>query len=295
MELILKLVLVHIIIDFIFQTDKSVNDKLKHKLKSKKVYIHPLLHGIGSCLIIQTYKFIPFAILIIVSHFLIDLIKIYKENNNNKRLLFLIDQLLHLLIIGVVFVLYTKLNINEINIIELLNKNILLITCLVFITKPAAILVKVFISKWSLDEKQNNDEQKKGIEPLQEKETLFEAGMWIGILERLLIFGFIVIGKWEAIGFLLAAKSVFRFGDLKGTKDQSKTEYILIGTLSSFFIAIIIGYTFIQLNIKSQKNIDKINEQKIESVVDKSNTINDDKTSKLLKTDRNTTSFLIDI
>jgi hypothetical protein len=40
------------------------------------------------------------------------------------------------------------------------------------------------------------------------------------------------------VGFLIAAKSVFRFGDLKESKDRKLTEYILVGTLVSFGLAI---------------------------------------------------------
>ena len=84
-------------------------------------------------------------------------------------------------------------------------------------------------------------------------ETLQNAGKWIGILERLMIFGFILLGKWEGIGFLLAAKSVFRFGDLKDARDMKLTEYVLIGTLLSFGMAMLLGaltvyFTGISLN-----------------------------------------------
>ncbi len=74
-----------------------------------------------------------------------------------------------------------------------------------------------------------------------EKESLKNAGKWIGIIERILILTFILINEWAPIGFLLAAKSVFRFGDLKEGKDHKKTEYILIGTLLSFTFAIFLG------------------------------------------------------
>ncbi len=67
------------------------------------------------------------------------------------------------------------------------------------------------------------------------------------MLERLLVFSFILLNQWEAIGFLLAAKSVFRFGDLTNAKDRQLTEYILIGTLLSFGIAIIISLTYLKL------------------------------------------------
>ena len=55
------------------------------------------------------------------------------------------------------------------------------------------------------------------------------------------MFCFIITNHFEAIGFLLAAKSIFRFGDLKEAKDRKLTEYVLIGTLLSFGIAILIG------------------------------------------------------
>ena len=67
------------------------------------------------------------------------------------------------------------------------------------------------------------------------------------MLERLFVFVFVVTANWEGIGFLLAAKSVFRFGDLKESKDRKLTEYILIGTLLSFGIAIATGMLVLKL------------------------------------------------
>jgi RsiW-degrading membrane proteinase PrsW (M82 family) len=67
------------------------------------------------------------------------------------------------------------------------------------------------------------------------------------MLERLFVFGFIVTTHWEAVGFFLAAKSVFRFGDLKEAKDRKLTEYMLIGTLLSFGFAILISLIYMRL------------------------------------------------
>ena len=50
-----------------------------------------------------------------------------------------------------------------------------------------------------------------------------------------------LVGCMEGIGFLLAAKSVFRFGELTKAKEVKITEYVLIGALSSFTIAILTG------------------------------------------------------
>src|SRR5690606_2679655 len=48
-----------------------------------------------------------------------------------------------------------------------------------------------------------------------DREILYKAGRWIGIIERVLVLSFVFIQQFGAVGFLLAAKSVFRFGDLK--------------------------------------------------------------------------------
>jgi hypothetical protein len=83
-----------------------------------------------------------------------------------------------------------------------------------------------------------------------EQNSLANAGKYIGILERLFVFVFILTNHWEGVGFLIAAKSVFRFGDLKKSKDRKLTEYILIGTLLSFGLAIITALATLYL-IKS--------------------------------------------
>ena len=41
--------------------------------------------------------------------------------------------------------------------------------------------------------------------------------------------------------FLLAAKSIFRFGDLRQSDDKMRTEYVLLGTLFSFTLTIMLG------------------------------------------------------
>ena len=91
---------------------------------------------------------------------------------------------------------------------------------------------QIFISKWTP-------------EPVgQDSASLQSAGKYIGFFERLLVFIFIIINQWAAVGFLLAAKSIFRFGDLKEAKDRKLTEYVLIGTLLSFGTAIFMALLF---------------------------------------------------
>jgi hypothetical protein len=76
--------------------------------------------------------------------------------------------------------------------------------------------------------------------------SLPNAGKYIGIIERIFVLIFIVMEHWEGIGLLIAAKSVFRFNDLKESNSRKLTEYILIGTLLSFGFAILTGIIYTQ-------------------------------------------------
>lgn len=65
------------------------------------------------------------------------------------------------------------------------------------------------------------------------------AGQMIGYVERLLIFIFVLCGSFEAIGFLITAKSILRFGE--SAKDKHYAEYVLLGTLLSCLLALIVA------------------------------------------------------
>lgn len=68
-----------------------------------------------------------------------------------------------------------------------------------------------------------------------------DAGLLIGILERAIMVIFILIDFYAGIGFFIAAKSIFRFGDLTQAKNIKFTEYVLVGTLLSATIVLVIG------------------------------------------------------
>ena len=82
---------------------------------------------------------------------------------------------------------------------------------------------------------------------------LQEAGRVIGRLERTIILIFYLAGSLEGIAFLVVAKSIYRFGDLrKGHWDDSDdgdrevtfsiSEYIILGSLLSYTFAILAGF-----------------------------------------------------
>tara|TARA_B100001063_G_scaffold188840_1_gene179389 strand:+ start:145720 stop:146427 length:708 start_codon:yes stop_codon:yes gene_type:complete len=233
MLLVLKLVLAHAIGDFVLQPDQWVKDKTIKKHKSKYLYFHVLIHALALLILLQFNTIYWIGIIsIVVSHYIIDVIKLNLTKKINPRLLFILDQIAHLIVIAIVALSYTQYSF-DIN--TLYSKNVLaLLLSLIAITSIASVIMRLVMSKWILDEDDAND-------------SLEKAGKYIGILERLFVFGFIIINQWSAIGLLIAAKSVFRFGDLSKAKDRKLTEYILIGTLLSFGIAISVGllYNFI--------------------------------------------------
>lgn len=66
---------------------------------------------------------------------------------------------------------------------------------------------------------------------------LRDGGRQIGLLERGLIYIMLLAGQPIGVGFLIAAKSVLRFGT--AMRDQRLAEYVIIGTLASFGWAIV--------------------------------------------------------
>lgn len=228
--LTLKLLLAHLLGDFFFQPNKWEKSKRKLKCKSPHLYWHILVHAAVLFIIVGfEFRFVLGICVILVSHYIIDVVKLNLLKKKNEQLLFFVDQFLHIVvIIGVAYFYFpTELKIDDFLTPELIS----LAIAILLITSVASICMKILISNWKPSE----------------KKTLKNAGTYIGMLERLFIFGFIVIDYWEGIGFLLAAKSVFRFGDLSNTEDRNLTEYILIGTLLSFGIAILIGVGYLHV------------------------------------------------
>ncbi|WP_460275464.1 DUF3307 domain-containing protein [Celeribacter sp. ULVN23_4] len=84
----------------------------------------------------------------------------------------------------------------------------------------------------------------------KEPQALDGAGALIGTLERILIYILTLSGMTAGIGFLVAAKSILRFGTVRDagpTEDRKTSEYIIIGTLASFGWAIAVSLGVIAL------------------------------------------------
>lgn len=234
---LLKLLLAHILGDFFLQPNSWVAEKEKKKLKADKLYLHIAIHIALIFLVFGSLSVWKIALLIGVLHGIIDAAKLLFQKEKTKRVWFFVDQLLHVVVIVSCWQYYYQANLN----LSFLQNNQFWLFLLgaLFLTSPAAIFIRVIIARWIPGPPNST---------AISTTSLQDAGKFIGIIERLLIYLFVCANHFEAVGFLLAAKSIFRFGDLKDAHDIKLTEYVLIGTLLSFGLALIVAMSVLNVN-----------------------------------------------
>jgi hypothetical protein len=222
---LIRLLAAHLLTDFVLQPNSWVEARKEKHLAAKEFWFH-----IATTTIVAAW-FTCFdtwwlPITIFVTHGLIDWWKSYRPEGLGY---FIIDQLLHhLVILGIWFVRFP----------EVFKPMGLLQTCmtepkiwvvgiaLIFLSSPVGIVIGL-ITKQFRDKIENHKDQ-----------SLENAGTWIGVLERLIIFFLVLVGQYEAIGLLIAAKSIIRLKE----GEQKMSEYVLVGTLLSVSVAMLTGY-----------------------------------------------------
>lgn len=220
----IKLLLSHLLTDFILQPKSWVEDRDAKHFASAKLYLHGLVTGLLAWIMMGP-QYWPAALVILITHTLIDGWKSYRKKN---ILYFLLDQLLHLLVIAAcwwtLFIKWTDVQTAW----QQLNSSAAawkIITAFIFLTTPAGILIGQLTQQWR--------------DKIAGAESLANAGKWIGIAERIIILIFVLYSQFSAIGLLVAAKGIIRFNEKD--RQESKTEYLVVGTLLSIGLAIITG------------------------------------------------------
>lgn len=229
--ILVKLIAAHLTGDFLLQSHRMCADKFSNHstAKYKALISHAFIQAALAYVFVAQWNCWIIPVVIGVSHFIIDYVKSMCKRKDLISLIW--DQIAHLCVIvslwWFAFAKMPQLGIVD----EIFSTNFWLIaTAYIAVLVPTSILIKSFIEyeNWM-----PSDASSQGLP---------NAGKWIGYLERILILTFIFTENIEGIGFLLAAKSVFRFGELNKAKDIKITEYVLIGTFTSFTISILIGF-----------------------------------------------------
>ena len=238
MLVLLKWICAHLLGDFVFQSRKMVLHKRQHKGRSGYLYLHACIQALLIYLVTGWWTNWEVPLVVLVTHFLIDWWKLYRPDT---LLYFILDQCLHLAVLAALGWWFLAPDrpvlLSDFKNLWQSTECWLVLLSYLFVVWPCALILSYTTRKWRNAAEQN----------LTPRLNLDETGRWIGILERALVLTFILVNHFEGIGFLVAAKSVLRFGDLKGANNRAETEYVLIGTLASFSISILTGLLCVHL------------------------------------------------
>ena len=221
--LLLKLLSSHVIADFFLQFDWLCKGKREEGMRGITFQaIHALIHAACAYLLVGDWGGWIIPLVIFITHFIIDITKV--KWFPTSTIAFLVDQLAHIAVMtGLWWALYADQAIGLTWVTDIAQSGTFwaILIGYMLMLKPSSLLISMFIKGWTPS---NN------------------AGKWIGYIERVLILTFVITRNIEAVGFLLAAKSIFRFGDLNKAREIKITEYVLLGTLASFSIALLTGF-----------------------------------------------------
>lgn len=236
------LLITHVMGDFHLQSEslaRKKKDSIKYLLPHVVIHfvllIIPLLLSILNGM--TKYGLIAVAT-VIISHYIMDYfkIKLNKKYKDKDKLLFIIDQIVHISVILLIGEILLKNTLGTVS-IYYISRNVLnWILLLLLITKPANIIFKISFNKYEVNKNDSKDE---------EDLTVPGAGALIGSLERILSVIFLAINSISAIGLIYTAKSIARFKQIE--LNRQFAEYYLIGTLYSILYTLVSYYLVIVL------------------------------------------------
>lgn len=222
----------HILADFAFQTRRMVEGKGR---------VAWLAFHVAVVALVQAAVALPFlsprATFLIaglaVTHAVIDRLKAAAARPHGLGS-FLADQAAHLVVLIVVWVLWTPAPVWPAPLLPLFGAVVapwstvaVLAAAYAFNGHGGAAIVAAVLDRHALDQVTDG---------ITEEER--SRGRTIGVLERLILLTLVIVGQWGALGFVIAAKSIARFKDLD---QRDFSERYLIGTLTSVLVAIASG------------------------------------------------------
>jgi len=241
LRLFIPLYSAHLLGDFLLQTDASVREKERFPVLIK----HGLVIGVLSYLFLGLISCWQIPLGVAISHTLLDAWKV-RTRRGSRLSRFVLDQTGHILILSLFAWAggYPYADIPLLGVVLFGSGYLTLLTLLsgaVTTIYVGSFLVELSFASLGIHSQQIEQKpHQEGVAALNE--GIAEGGRVIGYLERGLIFLFILVDYPAGIGFLVAAKSIFRFGELTDSTRRSQAEYIIIGTLLSIFIGTAVSY-----------------------------------------------------
>jgi hypothetical protein len=219
-ETLLVLLAAHLVADFPLQPDWMIRRKR-----------HPAMLGLHIVVVAGTAALAlggwPATVLLILvgTHLAMDALKVYALGDSLGS--FILDQVVHLLVIVALAAVFPTTFAHGVwaALPENFTAAYLIGLCLLGGTIASLMAGAIVI--------------RKATEPFTQQLSgdiagLKSGGSYIGWLERALVMLLVLTGQPGGVGFLITAKSILRFGDVRDSSQRKLTEYIIIGTFMSF-------------------------------------------------------------
>lgn len=236
LDTFLALATAHLIADFPAQPDRLLARK-------KRSPIFLLLHvGIVAVVTVAALGAAPPLLLVglVGTHLMMDAVKVYALKDTLKN--FFLDQAFHAGVILWLAWLFPEAFASSLwmhlppDILQAYQVGLCLAGGTILSLQTGAIIIR------------------KATQPFLEQigpdiEGLRHGGAYIGCLERALVMLLVLINQPAGVGFLITAKSILRFGDVKESHQRKLTEYVIIGTFLSFGWGLFVA-TLTQIGLK---------------------------------------------
>lgn len=237
METFTALITAHLLADFVLQTDSMIARKREKRILA--------LHALNICIItivalgVRTHTALMITMIIIASHFVMDYLKVHFLDDTLH--FFALDQGVHLAVIAVVTAWHPEASSigwwSELTGQQQaqLYAGMTLISGIIISVPLGGVLIKKLVAPLAPPQVTSG-----GSGAGQPVTGMIRGGKYIGWLERSISMMFILAGKAEGVGFLIAAKSILRLRDISTDEERHVAEYIIIGTFLSFGWAMLV-------------------------------------------------------
>ncbi len=232
-RIFIGLMAAHFLGDFVFQSYGLV----KNKKKIGFLLLHTGLVAILSWLVCGYLALWLIPVGVLLLHTCLDYCKSHFFEDGLT--VFLLDQLFHVAVLWGLVMLIMNISMfdNDVSIwSDIFGTTywsvLIIVTGFIVAIRFSGFVIKYIVAPFEKELKNKNGFVK----------GLSNGGMWIGWLERFLIMLLYLTGQGLGIGFLIAAKSILRYGEVKDQKDKMQAEYIIIGTLTSFGFGILTAF-----------------------------------------------------
>lgn len=245
-KVFLALLLGHLLADFPLQTDRMVEQKRQGLFIG--YFNHALIYYLSSATAVGLFtpvrpiffRFLAVMLALVVIHLILDWAKISLIRSGKvaeTAWTFLLDQVLHAATVaGASWVIlpspWTDLT-TATGWLQSPSGGRLMVTAIIYI---AVIFGGGYVIRYSTQPLLAQLPTGSSKSP----EQLKNAGLYIGWLERFLILTALALKTPALVGFILAAKSIVRFPEIRDARLFA--EYFLVGTLLSFAIAVTGGF-----------------------------------------------------